>query len=57
MAEYATSAQIRAITKLCSVLRIREPLEERQMTSGEAGLMIRQLSQKIQSNKRKGKNT
>lgn len=53
---YATSTQIRTIAKLCSILRVKEPLEERSMTSGEAGLIIRQLSQKIQ-NKRKGKNT
>lgn len=44
MVDYdATGPQKRAITRLCMALGISEPIEEKQMTSGEAGRLIREL--------------
>ena len=42
--EPATPRQIRAVTKLCQGLKIKEPLEERPMTVGGAGRLIRELT-------------
>lgn len=39
-----TAAQGIAITKLCMALGIKEPLEEKPMTKGEAGRLIRELA-------------
>ena len=41
--EPPTPAQIRYIALLCQQLHIKEPLEERVKTRGEAGVLIRQL--------------
>jgi len=39
----ATAKQKILITRLCMALGIREPLEEKSMSKGEAGGMIREL--------------
>jgi hypothetical protein len=41
----ATGAQLLLIARLCMALRIRELMEERVMSRGEAGRLIRQLIQ------------
>ncbi len=41
--EWATGNQLHTIAILCSKLRIKESLEERKMTMGEAGRLIRKL--------------
>lgn len=43
MDEPATARQKLIITRLCMALGIREPLEEKSMTIGEAGRLIRVL--------------
>jgi len=50
----ATSTQIRTIAKLCSGLRIQEPLEEKYKTFGSAGKLVRQLSTQLNYEKKKG---
>jgi hypothetical protein len=42
--EPATGRQLHTITLLCMRLRIKEPLEERAMTKGQAGKLIRRLA-------------
>jgi len=49
----ATSGQVESITKLCRALGIKSPLEEKKMTFGEAGRLVRKLS--IQLKREKGK--
>lgn len=39
----ATARQKIKIAQLCMALKIREPIEEKPMSKGEAGLMIRKL--------------
>ena len=39
----ATDRQVVTITRLCMALGIREPLEERKYTVGQAGMQIRAL--------------
>ena len=39
----ATARQKIKIAQLCMALKIREPIEERPMSKGQAGLMIRKL--------------
>lgn len=46
-----TPAQVRAITRLCTVLGIREPLEETPSNRREARNMIYQLRAKIKGGK------
>lgn len=41
----ATARQLLIIARLCMALRITEPVEERVMSMGEAGRLIRQLIQ------------
>jgi len=41
----ATARQLLLITRLCMALRINELVEERVMSRGEAGRLIRQLIQ------------
>lgn len=41
----ATARQLLLITRLCMALHITEPVEERVMSMGEAGRLIRQLVQ------------
>lgn len=43
----ATGRQKRAITKLCMAQGIREPIEEKLMTLGVAGRLIRELYAKL----------
>lgn len=45
----ATGPQKRAITKLSASLGIKEPIEEKPMTSGEAGKLIRKLYAKLRA--------
>jgi hypothetical protein len=42
--EPATGRQLHTITLLCMKLRIRELLEEKQMTKGQAGKLVRKLA-------------
>ena len=54
MVDYnATGRQKRAITKFCIALGIREPVEEKPMTSGEAGRLIRELYAELRTSKQK----
>ncbi len=39
----ATPKQLLLVTRLCMALKIREPWEERPMSQGEAGRLIRYL--------------
>lgn len=41
--EPATGKQLHLIACLCQACGIREPVEERKMTVGEAGVLIRRL--------------
>ncbi len=50
----ATPKQIRTIAKLCSGLRIQEPLEEKYKTIGSAGRVIRELSTQLSYERKKG---
>ena len=50
----ATSTQTRTIAKLCSGLRIQEPLEEKYKTFGSAGKLIRELSTQLNYERKKG---
>ena len=45
--EPATAQQKRKIAQLCQALHIKEALEERPMTLGEAGILIRELSARV----------
>ena len=47
----ATGRQLSMIAKLCSILHIRELVEESPMTVGQAGRLIRIMSIKIRSMK------
>ena len=51
----ATGVQLHWIAKYCSLLGIREPLEEVKMTRGEAGRKIRLLKGDLQKRRRRGK--
>jgi len=42
--EPATGRQLHIVALLCIKHRIREPIEERPMTKGEAGKLIRRLA-------------
>ena len=44
----ATPRQKKAITRLYIALGIRQPFEDRQMSKGEAGRLVRTLSQDLQ---------
>lgn len=53
MVDYdATGPQKRAIAKLYQSLGVSEPIEEKQMTSGEAGCLVRSLYSRARSSKR-----
>ena len=45
--EPATAKQKLIIARLCMALKMREPVEERRMTKGEAGRLIRELQDRI----------
>lgn len=47
-----TAAQAVAIVKLCLALGIKEPLEERPMTKGEAGRLIRELAGRLRAERK-----
>ena len=49
----ATDKQRRVITRLCVALKIKEHLEERQMTQAEAGELIRRMSAQVSWSKRR----
>ena len=51
----ATGPQKREITRLNVYLGIREPIEEKPMTSGEAGRMIRDLYSRLKLRRRSKK--
>lgn len=53
--EPATPSQVRAITHLCAGLGIKEALEEKKMTRGEAGMLVRELSTKMKVVRKTGK--
>lgn len=48
----ATGPQKRAITRLSMALGISEPIEEKLMTSGEAGRLIRRLYSQLRARKK-----
>lgn len=48
----ATGRSKTLIAQLCMALKIREPLEERPMTQGEAGKIIRQLGALVTAERR-----
>jgi len=52
--EPPTPAQLRYIAILCQKLSIKEPLEERVRTRGEAGRLIRELEAEAKYRKRSG---
>ena len=54
--EPATGRQLRTIALLCMGLKVKEPLEERPMTMGEAGRLIRDLISEVRF-RRKDDNT
>lgn len=43
----ATPRQKIKIAQLCVALKIREPIEEKPMSKGQAGLMIRKLLEEV----------
>ena len=45
----ASARQRLLIARLCMKLKIREPVEERPMSVGEAGVLIRELLGRIRS--------
>lgn len=49
----ATGPQKRKITGLSMGLGIKDPIEERQMTFGEAGRLIRRLGAQMRARRRK----
>jgi hypothetical protein len=49
----ATPAQCIAICRLCFALGIKEPLEERIASKGEAGRLIRELAVRARANRKK----
>lgn len=52
MADDATARQCIAIARLCIALNIKEPLEQRPMTKGYAGRLIRELYTELRSRRR-----
>lgn len=53
MSEPATPQQRRKIAQLCMALKIREPIEDKPMTKGEAGRLIRGMVEELRRRKRK----
>lgn len=51
MTDDCTAAQCIAIVRLCFALGIKEPLEQRPMSKGEAGRLIRELSAQVRANR------
>ena len=54
MLDYATPRQKHTIALLCNLLRISYPIEEREMTKGEAGTYIRRLRNLLRNKDRSG---
>jgi hypothetical protein len=52
MAEPATGPQRHTIARLCSLLHIDSELESGNMSKGEAGVLIRQLSEAVKRRRR-----
>jgi len=48
----ATARQKAAITKLCVSLGIKTPIEEKPMTSGEAGRLYRELYARLRAQRK-----
>ena len=51
--EPCTAAQCVAICRLCMRLDIKEPLEQRMMSRGEAGRLVRELAMQAREKRRK----
>lgn len=47
-----TAAQCLAIVRLCFALNIKERLEDKVKSRGEAGILIRDLSARVRANRR-----
>ena len=43
----ATGKELSAIAKLSSILRIKDPTEDKKVTHGQAGMLVRDLSAEI----------
>ncbi|MFH1231118.1 MAG: hypothetical protein V1709_06430 [Planctomycetota bacterium] len=43
----ATDSQVRLIARLCTILRIKDPLEEKPMSMAEAGKLINKLIRQV----------
>ena len=43
----ATENQIKLIARLCTILRIKDPLEEKPMSMAEAGKLINRLIRQV----------
>lgn len=50
----ATGRQLSTIAKLCAGLRIQEPLEDTVKTFGSAGRLVRELSNRLSYERKKG---
>jgi len=48
----ASPEQKKKIAQLCMALKIREPMEENKMTSGEAGRLIRKMLEELKARRR-----
>ena len=45
----ATENQVRLIARLCTILRIKDPLEEKPMSMAEAGKLINKLIRQVKA--------
>ena len=45
----ATDSQVKLIARLCTFLRIKDPLEEEPMSMAEAGKLINKLIRQVKS--------
>ena len=43
----ATGSQVKLIARLCTILKIKEPLEEKPMSMAEAGKLINKLIRQV----------
>ena len=43
----ATDSQVKLIARLCTILRIKDPLEEKPMSMAEAGQLINRLIRQV----------
>ena len=45
----ATDSQVKLIARLCTILRIKDPLEEKPMSMAEAGSLINKLIRQVKA--------